>query len=162
MKKALLILVVIVMVFLVLAPTAVGASDKSDHKIKAKYDGVGTLISVYPWDGKYDAWEYNFHIKEAVDGEYSVGSIWFKSASGDKVTGRVTRTDSFSWSDLTVYGVAKYNGNEYAFMLMFRTSTTPALFLSLSDSGNPWGDRDYNLHSRVPEPGLNVDIKEIR
>ena len=50
MKKALLIAVVILMPCVIMAPTVAGASDQSNYKIKTKYDGSGTLISVYAWD----------------------------------------------------------------------------------------------------------------
>ncbi len=50
MKKALLIAVVILMLCVIMAPTVAGASGQSNYKIKTKYDGSVTLISVYAWD----------------------------------------------------------------------------------------------------------------
>ena len=86
------------------------------HKIKNKWDLTGSFEarSDYNWGGLATnaIWQYSIHIKEAEDGNYSVGSIRFTTTTttGDiEVIGHVKQTkDSTHWNeeDLAAAGIA--------------------------------------------------------
>ena len=138
------------------------AAKSDDHKILRKWDLNGSFVAYpgYNWGGLKEGatWNYSIHIKEAVDGEYSVGSVHF--VSGDvSVVGIVkgTRYEYPYWSkpNLFAYGTANYEGTKYNFMFLYHAT---AMWFALSQvdfepylsAGSVWpgGQRVYQLHSK--------------
>jgi hypothetical protein len=186
MKKRVLTVLVVV---LVLAATAsvvwAGEGDgdeytynivKDGHKVRNKWDLSGDFVAHpgYNWGGLAEGatWTYRIHIKEAMDGNFSVGSIHFMTGDID-VVGHVeaTRRDYPYWSgdDLAAVGTAQYNDTTYYFMFLYAER---AVWFALNDAsydsewalGTVWlprSSRDYELHSRVPDETFTVDYKEI-
>ena len=116
-------------------------------------------------------WNYDIHIKEAMYGEYSVGSMTFWT--GDiEVTGQVkaTKRDYAYWSgdNIAANGTADYNGTQYYFLFLyaeravwFALSTTPFDSYWANDSAWPSSLRAYQLHSKVPDETFLLDYKVI-
>lgn len=183
MKSRLLIGLVVV---LVLAATASAAwSDdgaeytynvaKDSHKVRNKWDLSGTFVAHpgYNWGGLAEGatWTYSIHIKEAMDGQYSVGSIHFMTGDID-VVGHVkaTKPDYEYWDEanLAAVGTADYNDTTYYFMYLyaeravwFALSATP--YDSYWAAETVWGGglRAYQLHSKVPDETFTLDYKAI-
>jgi hypothetical protein len=96
-------------------------------KIANKWDLKGSFVAHtgYNWGGDLAegaTWEYSIHIKEAISGEFSVGSIHF--TSGDiEVIGIVeqTKSDYAYWPtpNLAAAGRAKYGGVDYNFLFLY-------------------------------------------
>ncbi len=100
MKKIVLFILIVV---LALASTSVVLADdpveytkgiaKEDHKIRNKWDLTGTFVSSRSWGDVVPSgstWTYRFHIKEAMDGEYSVGSMMLRLLLTSKRPRRIT------------------------------------------------------------------------
>ncbi len=169
MKKSILVCLV---VLLAIAATTSGAwaEDythnivKDSHKIRNKWDLSGTFVAYpgYNWGGLPEGatWSYSIHIKEAMNGDVSVGSIRFWTEDGIEVVGHVEATarDYAHWADdegnLAAVGRAEYNDTAYDFMFLYAER---AVWFVISDelydtywaAENVWGndDRDYELHS---------------
>jgi len=148
---------------------------KDDHKIKNKWDLEGNFIAHpgYNWGGLAEGatWEYSIHIKEAMSGAYSVGSIHFMTGVID-VVGHVKQTaryyDYWSGDNIAAAGTADYNDTTYYFLFLyaeravwFALSTTP--YDSYWASENIWPNalRVYQLHSKVPDETFLLDYKVI-
>jgi len=114
-------------------------------------------------------WNYSIHIKEAMNGDFSVGSIYF--TTGDiEVTGIVEQTKSdyayWSESNLAAAGRAEYNGIPYNFFFLF---SERAIWFAISEENleplwtyeSVWGARAYQLHSKVPDESFIMDPKYI-
>ena len=104
----------------------------NDHKVKNKWDLKGNFVAhpSYTWGGLAEeaTWEYSIHIKEAINGDYSVGSIRFTTTTGDiiEVIGHVKQTkNSYNysswagWDTLAAAGTAEYNSETYNFIFLF-------------------------------------------
>lgn len=156
---------------------------QDSHKILNKWDLTGTFISIRPWGSIIpvgSTWSYEVHIKEAKDGEKSVGVV--KLMSGDvEVTGHVkaTKVDYLYWSDpppgypsdiehnLAAVGWAEYNDMKYNFMFLYSEG---AIWIALSDQpyDAEWADntvwqtgRAYDLLSQCIPDTYPFDEKEI-
>ena len=114
-------------------------------------------------------WNYSIHIKEAMNGDFSVGSIHF--STGDiEVTGIVeqTKNDYAYWSEsnLAAAGRAEYDGITYNFFFLF---SKRAIWFAISEEDleplwtyeSVWGARAYQLHSKVPDESFIMDPKYI-
>lgn len=182
MKKRILIGLVVV---LAVAATAavVWAEDpveytdnvpKDSHKVKNKWDLSGTFVAYpgYNWGGLAEGatWTYRIHIKEAMDGQYSVGSIHFVTGDVD-VVGNVKATQRpypyWSGDTLGACGTANYNEVTYYFMFLMKdTSMWFALSTTPYDTYWPttvWGSglRAYQLHSLNIPGQFPLDYKVI-
>jgi len=183
MKKRVLIALVVVLALaatasVVWADEPVEYTDnivKAEHKVRNKWDLSGTFVAHlgYNWGGLAEGatWTYSIHIKEAMDGNVSVGSIHFMTGDID-VVGHVkaTKRDYPYWSgdDLGAVGTAEYNDTTYYFMFLyaeravwFAISQTP--YDSYWSAGTVWpgGLRAYQLHSKVPDETFTLDYKAI-
>ena len=140
--------------------------EQNDHSIIAKWDLSGSFVALpgYNWGGLAEGatWNYSIHIKEAMDGNFSTGSIHFRTGDGIKVVGHVETTArnypyNHSWSgeNLAVAGWAKYDGTRYDFIMLY---STRAVWFTISDlpyepywaaySAWPPHLRSYQLHSQ--------------
>ena len=153
------------------------------HKIKNKWDLKGSfkVYDGYNWDGLVPegaTWEYSIHIKEAINGDFSVGSIRF--TSGDiEVIGHVkqTKSDYRYWYEapydyhnpnLAASGTAEYNGETYNFQFLF---STRAMWFAISYEGlepywtneDVWKGsvREYQLCSVLNAGIFTLDPKNI-
>ena len=107
-------------------------ANNSEHKIRNKWDLTGSFEAWgnYNWGGlaQNAMWQYSIHIKEAMNGDYSVGSIRFTTTTntGDiEVIGHVKQTkDSTHWGeyDLAAAGIAEYEDNIYNFFFISSAS----------------------------------------
>lgn len=156
-------------------PEFVDNVPKDSHKVRNKWDMSGefTAHPGYNWGGMAEGalWTYRLHIKEAMNGDYSVGSIHFMTGDID-VVGHVEATKSpyAYWGGTDVVaavGTADYNGTTYYFMFLmaeramwFTLSTTP--YDSYWTAGTVWGGglRAYQLHSWTDIP-ITLDYKVI-
>ena len=146
------------------------------HKIRNKWDLKGSFISHYPnyiWGDLVggDTWEYSIHIKEAMSGEFSVGSIRF--TTGDiEVVGQVKQTaryyDYWSGDNIAAAGTTEYNDTTYYFLFLyaeramwFALSETPYDPYWAIESVWPHALRAYQLHSKVPDETFLLDYKVI-
>lgn len=95
-------------------------------QILNKWDLEGTFVAHpgYNWGGLAEGatWEYSIHIKEAMNGDFSVGSIYF--TTGDiEVTGIVeqTKSDYDYWPtpNLAAAGRVEYGGITYNFLFLY-------------------------------------------
>ena len=147
-----------------------------DHKVRNKWDFKGSFVAHpgYNWGGHAEGatWEYSIHIKEAMKGVYSVGSIRFTTTTGDiiEVIGHVKQTKNslVYWGDLAAAGIAEYNGVPYNFLFLFAER---AMWFALStttydncwEQNSIWGTslRAYQLHSLVPDETFTLDYKII-
>jgi len=148
---------------------------ESDHRILNKWGLSGSFVAHpgYNWGGLKEGatWDYNIQIKEAISGDYSVGSIRF--TSGDvEVIGHVkqTKSDYKYWGkqNLAAAGTAEYNDTTYNFMFLFseRAVWFAISTESLEDYWSletvwPGSKRNYQLHSKVPGEGFIMDPKNI-
>jgi len=147
----------------------------SSHKIKNKWNLKGNFVAHpgYNWGGLAEGatWEYSIHIKEAMEGVYSVGSIRF--TTGDiEVVGQVKQTARYYnyWSgdNIAAAGTAEYNDTIYYFLFLyaeratwFALSTTPYDSYWELESVWPHSLRAYQLHSKVPDETFLLDYKVI-
>ena len=144
------------------------------HKIRNKWDLKGSFTvnrTSYKWGEipDYQTWNYEIHIKEAMDGDFSVGIIYFwTEVSGEiiEVTGHVKRTkqDYDYWYYLTpnlaASGTTVYDNKLYDFLFLFNEnyiwfalSDTEEVDIDiLWDSESVWSQthRDYELWSNQP------------
>ena len=170
MKKGLSLVLIILLALVVAIPESVAASEPKDkgqesHRIENKWDLSGSFVALkgYNWGGLAEAatWHYQFHIKEAVDGSYSVGSIRFWTDTGIEVTGHVEVTarnypynQSWRGENLAVAGWADCADDRFNFILLY---STRAVWLAVSDlpyepywvaySAWPPQLRRYQVHS---------------
>jgi len=185
MRKLVLLGLTIALMVALLVPAVAAAIEvdpeytydvsKDSHKVKWKWDLSGEFVAHpgYNWGGLAEGatWTYQFHIKEAMWGEYSVGSIHFTTGEID-VVGQVKATkpayDYWSGTNLAAVGTAEYNDTTYYFMFLyaeravwFALSATP--YDSYWSAETVWGSalRAYQLHSKVPEETFVLDYKEI-
>lgn len=180
MKKLLILLTMVALLIgsCSLAYAADGYTNnivKEDHKIKNKWDLNGSFVAHpgYNWGGLKEGatWDYSIHIKEANNGDVSVGSIRF--TSGDvEVVGHVkqTKADYSYWSgtNLAAAGTAVYNDVKYNFLFLY---SERAIWFALSieplepywTGETVWGqsERAYQLHSKVPDETFIMGPKEI-
>lgn len=152
-----LLAVVLCLVFVLAATSVVWADEgytegvyDNPHKIHNKWDLSGTFQNYpgYDWRGLGEGtWTYRIHIKEAMDGQYSAGSIHFMHGDID-VTGHVTATvrnhSYWGGENLAAFGMADYNDVTYYFMLLY---SKRAVWMALSTSPNVLGSRVYQVHS---------------
>jgi hypothetical protein len=132
-----------------------------DHKIRNKWGLKGNFVAYpgYNWSGLAEGatWEYSIHIKEAMNGDYSVGSIRFMTGDID-VVGQVkqTKRDYLKWKgdegNLAAAGIAEYGGITYNFLFLYaERAMWFALTLDPIDSFWPsqtaMSTRAYQLHS---------------
>ena len=138
-------------------------ANNSDHKIRNKWGLKGNFVANpgYNWGGDAEegaTWEYSIHIKEAMNGDYSVGSIRF--TTGDiEVVGQVkqTKRDYAYWGgdadNIAAAGTAEYNDTTYYFLFLYAER---AMWFALSETSYDaywpttiWGGglRAYQLHS---------------
>jgi len=155
---------------------------QDSHKVKNKWDLMGTFVSSRPWDSIVpigSTWNYEVHIKQAMDGEKSVGVVKFMS--GDVVvTGHVKATKTNydywkypgdpidTWNNLAAVGQAEYNGTKYNFMFLYSEG---AIWIALSDqpydtewsSNTVWSGslRAYDLLSQIIPDEYPFDEKAI-
>lgn len=155
---------------------------QDSHKIVNKWDLMGTFISSRPWGSIIpvgSTWNYEVHIKEAMNGEKSVGVVKFMS--GDVVvTGHVkaTKVDYKYWDypgdpydtkhNLAAVGWAEYNDMKYNFMFLYSEG---AIWIALSnqsydtvwDNDTVWGGslRTYDLLSQIIPDTYPFDEKAI-
>lgn len=151
---------------------------QDSHKVRNKWDLTGTFVSIRPWGNIIlvgSTWNYEVHIKEAMDGEKSVGVVKFMS--GDVVvTGHVkaTKTNYPYWygepygpyENLAAVGQAECDGTKYNFMFLY---SEEYIWIALSDytydtewsNDTVWsgGKRVYDLLSQ-PD-GYPFDEKAI-
>jgi hypothetical protein len=156
-------------------------------QILNKWDLEGSFIShlpIIPLPPNYiwgelvggDPWEYSIHIKETMDGNFSVGTIHF--TSGDvNVIGIVEQTkrgyNYAGWANyntLAVAGRTQYNNTSYNFLLLYCEEYIWLAISSTADLEPYWtdesvwggGDRDYQLHSKIPSvETFDMDPKNI-
>jgi hypothetical protein len=151
--------------------------EKDSHKVKNKWDLSGTFVAYpgYNWGGLAEGatWNYSVHIKEAMSGEYSVGSIHFWTGDID-VVGHVKATkenygyDGWASGDnIAAVGTTTYNDTTYYFMFLYAER---AVWFALSTTpyDTPWADqnvwakslRAYEVHSLVTNE-FPLDYKVI-
>lgn len=149
-------------------------------QILNKLDLKGSFISHpnYIWGELVggDPWEYSIHIKETMDGNFSVGTIHF--TSGDvNVIGIVEQTkrgyNYYGWANydtLAVAGRTQYNNTFYNFLLLYCEEYIQLVISSTANLEPYWteesvwdsGDRDYQLHSEIPSSEtFDMDPKNI-
>jgi len=155
---------------------------QDSHKVRNKWDLMGAFVSSRPWGiivPVGSTWNYEVHIKQAMDGEKSVGVVKFMS--GDVVvTGHVkaAKTDYAYWNysgdpydtkeNLAAVGQAEYNETKYNFMFLYSEG---AIWIALSDQpyDTEWfGDtvwlgslRAYDLLSQIIPNEYPFDEKAI-
>ena len=151
-------------------------------QILNKWDFEGTFEAhpTYNWGGLAEGatWDYSIHIKEAMSGEFSVGSIRLATVDNTvdiEVIGIVEQTKTSynysSWADwdtLAAAGRAKYNGETYNFLFLF---SEHAMWFAISHcdlepywtNEDVWHglDREYDLLSKIPDETFIVDPKSI-
>ena len=150
-------------------------------QILNKWDLKGSFISHYNnyiWGDLVggDPWEYSIHIKETMNGDFSVGTIHF--TSGDiNVIGIVEQTKRgynyagwVNYNTLAVAGRTQYNNTFYNFLLLYCEEYIWLAISSTADLEPYWtdesvwdgGDRDYQLHTKIPsEETFDMDPKNI-
>lgn len=170
MKKAILLAAAVSLLLVTVLPVL--AAPKDDHKVRNKWNLSGTLVAHpgYNWGGLAEGatWTYRIRIKEAMNGEYSVGSIHFMTGDVD-VVGHVKATSrDVSWGDLAAVGMSDYNETSYYFMFLivdyamwFALSTTPYDTFWEAESIWPPSLRAYQLHSLNPGSTFTLDYKAI-
>ncbi len=171
MKKCILVCLAVLLAMAATVPGAWAEKDKSrniendGHSIRYKWDLSGTFVAWknYDWGGLAQGatWTYRIHIKEAMDGDLSVGSIHFRTDKGIEVVGHVEATARdyaywYQWGDenLAAVGTAKYNDTTYNFMLLY---SKRAVWFVISDvpyssywsAQKVWppSQRRYQVHS---------------
>ena len=152
-------------------------------QILNKWDLKGTFIANegYNWCGlleDYATWEYSIHIKEAMNGDFSVGSIHFATVDNIvdiEVIGIVEQTKTSynysswaNWDTFAAAGRAKYDGETYNFLFLF---SKHAMWFAISHcdlepywtNEDVWHglDREYDLLSKIPDETFIVDPKSI-
>ena len=175
MKKAILLAAAVSLLLVTVLPVL--AAPKLDHKVRNKWNLSGTFVAHpgYNWGGLAEeaTWTYRIHIKEAMNGEYSVGSIHFMTGDID-VVGHVKATsrDYAYWGghegNLAAVGVSDYNDTSYYFMFLFAESamwfalsTTPYDTCWAAENVWPKSSRAYQLHSRNSSSSFTLDYKAI-
>ena len=177
MKKNLFAVIVVIVILTlttstVLADEYVDDIPKDSHKIRNKWDLTGTFVAYpgYNWGGLAEGatWNYDIHIKEAVYGEYSVGSVHFWTGDID-VVGSVKATKQYFsyWpgENIAAVGLAEYNDQTYYFMLIYAQK---AVWMAISQypydtawaNNTALGNRAYQLHSLNTNDFL-LDYKAI-
>ncbi|MFC1956635.1 hypothetical protein ACFLWZ_09035 [Chloroflexota bacterium] len=175
--KRLGMLLAVVLVLTILMPT-VATAQENDHQIKNKWDFSGTFVALsgYDWDGMADeaTWTYKIHIKEAMNGELSSGSVHFTTGDIDVIGNvRATKREYDHWSgstpNIAAVGKANYNDTIYYFMFLyaedkiwFALSTTS--YDSYWGSENVWPNnstRAYQLHSVISAGQFGIEYKTI-
>jgi len=156
---------------------------EDSHKVRNKWDLMGTFVSSRPWGSIVpvgSTWNYEVHIKQAIDGEKSVGVVKFMS--GDVVVTshvKAAKTDYAYWANyscppfdvcenLAAVGWTDYNGMKYNFMFLYSEG---AIWIALSNytydtewaGETVWSGskRVYDLLSRVIPDTYPFDWKAI-
>ena len=169
--KKLVLLALAVVWLLTTSVTAVLAGDpesvndvpKDSHKIRNKWNLSGEFVAKpgYNWAGMAEGatWAYSIHIKEAMWGENSVGSIHFTTGDIDVVGNvKATARDYRYWKrdegNLAAVGTADYNDTTYYFFFLYGER---AVWFALSETpyDAPWAVQTiwgwyhiaYQLHS---------------
>jgi len=148
---------------------------KEDHKIRNKWDLNGSFVAHpgYNWCGLKEGatWDYSIHIKEAKNGDVSVGSIRF--TSGDvEVIGHVKAAKypyrPEKWNDLAAVGTAVYDDTTYNFMFVYSEihiwfAISTSSYEEAWEAGTLWptGERLCQLHSLNPGETFIIDPKVI-
>ncbi|GAI30894.1 unnamed protein product, partial [marine sediment metagenome] len=119
-------------------------------------------------------WDYSIHIKEAKNGDFSVGSIRF--TSGDvEVIGHVKATKypyrpKKPFTDLAAVGTAVYDDTTYNFMFVYSEvhiwfAISTSSYEEAWEAGTLWPNnseiRLYQLHSLYPDEIFIMDPKII-
>lgn len=155
---------------------------QDSHKVRNKYDFIGTFVSSRPWGSVIPSgstWNYEVHIKEAMNGERSVGVVKFMSGSVE-VIGHVkaTKTNYEYWNysgdpydtaeNLAAVGWTEYDGVKYNFMFLYSEG---AIWIALSNNtydvewadSTVWGGslRVYDLLSQIIPDEYPFDEKAI-
>jgi len=159
----------------------------SNHKIINKWDLKGSFIAIRNWGLSLSdpTWNYEIHIKEAMEGDFSVGTICFNTTANDgteiEVIGHVKQTKNnyaYWWGsaghpqirNLAAAGIAEYNGVTYNFLFLFNEN---AMWFTVSQENieNYWNAspetvwpgslRIYELHSIVSTGQFIMEPKEI-
>jgi len=147
-----------------------------------KWDFEGTFEAhpTYNWGGLAEGatWDYSIHIKEAMSGEFSVGSIRLATVDNTvdiEVIGIVEQTKTSynysswaNWDTFAAAGRAKYDGETYNFLFLF---SEHAMWFAISHcdlepywtNEDVWHglDREYDLLSKIPDETFIVDPKSI-
>ena len=80
------------------------SAQEDEHKVKNKWDFSGTFTALTAWGDLAPTdttWTYKIHIKEAMDGEVSRGSIHFATGDIDVIGNvRATKTNYAYWCQL--------------------------------------------------------------
>ena len=187
MKRFIFLGVMVLALILAMAmPTIVLAGDNAQdsHKIANKWDSSGTLTvsslsGTYDWGGLVPAgetWSYKFHIKEAMNGEFSTGTVHFTSGDID-VVGNIEATKSpyqhwighYGTPILAAVGTAEYDDVSYYFMFLwapgaiwFALSTTPYdSFWDIEYVWEPKSLRAYQLLSTIDVDQFILNPKVI-
>jgi hypothetical protein len=184
MKKVLLLVLMVLFVFV---PTAFALEGdytdniiQNEHKVMNKWDLQGTfnVWDSYNWGGLLGSTcNYDIHIKQAVNQDYSVGSITFYDDNGFSVTGKVeaTKDDYAYWNNynngrpnLAAAGTVEYNETTYYFMFLYAER---AVWMALSETpydtywntGDVYGGgiRAFQVHSVVDQYDFPIEYKEI-
>lgn len=154
---------------------------KEDHKIRNKWDFVGTFTSSRGWDGapSGSTWGYEIHIKEALEPSYSKGVILLELGD-NSITAHVEdfKNNYAYWygnsghpeiTNIGAVGWAEYNGEVFNFMFLYNAN---AIWMALSGEsyssawggGTVWGSdlRIYEVHSTVVPSQFAIEPKSIR
>lgn len=145
------------------------------HKILGKWDLTGSFTScpgyTFGGSGAWSKWTFAIHVKEAVNPDFSVGSIEF--ACGDLVvtgTVKALKHDYAYWSDragnIALAGTAEFRDVTYSFILLYDNE---ALHLMLFNGSwkTPWTDSTipgaiiHQTHSLPGGPDLPVTYKAV-
>jgi hypothetical protein len=150
-----------------------------DHKVRNKWDLKGSFVASpgYNWGGLAEGatWEYSIHIKEAMNGDYSVGSIRFTTGDIEVIAHvKQTKSDYLYWyngwkrPNLAAAGIAEYDGVTYKFLFLYMDN---AMQFALSQAEIeyywnletfwPGSLRLYQLHSIVADETFIWDPKNI-
>lgn len=179
-KKTLFLTLIVCLLFSLITSVAFADPDyvdsivKDSHKIRNKWDLSGTYIAHlgYNWGGMAEgaSWTFNLHIKEAMDGRVSKGTIHFYTmVDGTEidVVGHVKETKrDYMWADIAAVGTADFNGTTYYFMFFYADYAT---WLALSNQSYEaaWAadttisPRLYQTHSLNPGTTLPLYWKAI-
>lgn len=145
------------------------------HKVRNKWDLTGSYIQCpgYCFDGAsaWSVWTFAIHVKEAMNPDYSVGSIEF--ACGDLVVTGDVKSLKHSYAywyyrpdNIALAGTAYFQGTTWSFILLYDID---AVHLMLFDSAweIPWAENAipagivYETHNLPDVADLPVDCKTI-
>ena len=160
---------------------------KASHKIRNKWDLYGSFVGdvEYEWDEVplTTPWTYKIHVKEALDGDASTGTIHLINKGAKiNIVGHVENTyGPDDWTlvlgehkfnmnegaEIGADGWAKYNGESYYFMFMHGKHSMRFSLIDHVYSSNwpistyPWEDLIYHIQSPIEENIFQVTAREI-